>query len=665
MKDDQKSKSQLIADLQSLRLQLAQDVSEPNQSTNNALLIEKDKLKSILDAMVDGVTIIGENHTIQYLNPALEKAFGEPEGRKCYEYFHRKKRACSNCMNSEVFSGKVKRWEWYSKKTGKTYDLIDTPLKNFDGSVSKLEIFRDVTDKKWAEKELKKSRQRYQLATNAGQVGVWDWNLETHEVYLDSCLKALFGYEQSETCNNFADWEKFVHPDDVALLRNKVIDHLEGRSPYFEATHRVVHKDGSVRWMHARGTAIYDSDGKAYRVVGTSNDITGRKLAQDMLKNRTRELSLLNSAGKALVSSLELDQVLATLLDEVQEIIGLTSCSIWLTDKEDGELVCQEAASQGNQEVRGNILAQSKSMVEWVVQHGKCLNVPDLRCARLPFRGIAAAPDLHLRSILCLLLQTKNGIVGALHLGDKTENRFDSDDIHLAESLAAMAAIAIDNARLYRQTREDAKTKDLLLREVNHRVKNNLAAISGMLYIEQRYIQEPSVERGHGGMLNDLTNRIKALSTVHQLLSDSRWSPLSLRDLVLQVSSSALQVFPQDRQVLVKVTSTDQVTVTPRDAHNLAIVVNELATNVIKYAAPDRDVTQVSVDISKETDSGYIRLIFRDDGPGFPDTILRGEGRRVGTYLMENTVCHSLRGKIEFYNDQGAVVSIQFIRDLE
>ena len=172
-------------------------------------------------------------------------------------------------------------------------------------------------------------------------------------------------------------------------------------------------------------------------------------------------------------------------------------------------------------------------------------------------------------------------------------------------------------------------------------------------------------ERSHGAMLNDLTNRIKALSTVHQLLSDSSWSPLFLRDLVLQVSSSALQVFPQDRQVLVEVISTDQVTVTPKDAHNLAIVINELATNVIKYAASDSETTHVRVDICREKDTRYIRFSFRDDGPGFPETVLRGEKRRVGMYLMENTVCHSLRGTIEFRNDQGAVVSIQFIRDEE
>ena len=118
MKDEQKSKSQLIAELKSLRLQLARDISDPNHS-DNALLIERDKLNSILEAMVDGVTIVDKNHTIQYINPALKKDFGEPEGQKCYEYFHRKKVACSNCMNFKVFSGEVEGGSGIRKKPEK------------------------------------------------------------------------------------------------------------------------------------------------------------------------------------------------------------------------------------------------------------------------------------------------------------------------------------------------------------------------------------------------------------------------------------------------------------------------------------------------------------------------------------------------------------------
>ncbi|MBI5237992.1 MAG: hypothetical protein HY887_06175, partial [Deltaproteobacteria bacterium] len=88
-------------------------------------------------------------------NPVVERDFGPYEGAKCYEYLHDRKEVCPWCPNQEVFAGKTKRWEWHSFKNGKTYDLIDSPLQNTDGSLSKLEILRDITEKKRGEDELK------------------------------------------------------------------------------------------------------------------------------------------------------------------------------------------------------------------------------------------------------------------------------------------------------------------------------------------------------------------------------------------------------------------------------------------------------------------------------------------------------------------------------
>ncbi len=101
--------------------------------------------------MEDGVYIVNQQFDIQYVNPALVKDFGAYEERKCYEYFHERMDACPWCKISDVLAGKTIRWEWFSSKNGNTYDLIDTPLKNPDGSISKLEIFRDITERKRAE----------------------------------------------------------------------------------------------------------------------------------------------------------------------------------------------------------------------------------------------------------------------------------------------------------------------------------------------------------------------------------------------------------------------------------------------------------------------------------------------------------------------------------
>jgi diguanylate cyclase (GGDEF)-like protein/PAS domain S-box-containing protein len=121
------------------------------------LLYEKNKFLSILDTMQDGVYIVNQEYDIEYINPVLKKEFGAVVGHKCYEYFHSRKKVCPMCKNNEVFAGNVIRWEWFSTVNQKSYDIIDTPLKNPDGSISKLALCRDITLRKKMEEKLREA----------------------------------------------------------------------------------------------------------------------------------------------------------------------------------------------------------------------------------------------------------------------------------------------------------------------------------------------------------------------------------------------------------------------------------------------------------------------------------------------------------------------------
>ncbi len=575
------------------------------------------------------------------------------------------------CTDSDAIvadSGQPQKFNEFGNVQGKFLflEVYKAPIWNEKGKmIGTVGCGRDVTREKQIEKELQESKQRYELATSAGHVGVWDWDFKTNEIYIDSSLKALMGYKDHEIGTKQNDWSKLLHPDDVMLVKSKANNYLEGLTPSFEVTHRMIHKNGQTHWILARGTAMCDAEGNPYRVVGTATDISERKQAEDRLKSRTRELALLNSAGQTFVSSLKLDQVLISVLDEVHQIIGITACSIWLVDPESGDLVCKEAVFHGNDTIRDLILTQSKTITEWVVRHGDSLNIPDLQKDKHHFKKVVQQSKLHLRSILCVPLRTKNETFGALKMADERENRFDTDDMHLAESLATLASIAIENARLYQQTQQDAETKSLLLKEVNHRVKNNLATLSGMLYIEQRHASESRSQCSHAEIMEDLINRMKGLQTVHQLLSNSNWAPLSLKKLSWQVIDSALQALPSDRQIMIDVSSSVPTMVTPKDAHNLAIIINELTINVIKYATSGRKITRLIVRIDQQPDEKTIFITFQDDGPGYPAPVLRLEDFHVGLYLVENTVRHSLRGELKLHNDNGAVVTMQFVKEIE
>ena len=136
---------------------MKREIKERRQS-EESLRQERNSLIGILESMKDGVYIVNQQYDIEYVNPSLMEQFGPYEGKKCYDYFHDGKEVCSWCKNQDVFAGKTVRWEWYSFKNQRTYDLIDSPLRNPDGSISKLEIFRDITDLKQTQKLLQKKK---------------------------------------------------------------------------------------------------------------------------------------------------------------------------------------------------------------------------------------------------------------------------------------------------------------------------------------------------------------------------------------------------------------------------------------------------------------------------------------------------------------------------
>src|SRR6185369_13465160 len=129
------------------------------------LTIEKNKLNGILDTMPDGVYIVNRQYQIEYVNKTIEHEYGPVNGCKCYEYSNGRKEPCLWCNMSEILAGSPVRGEWNSTSTGKMYDLFERPIRNFDGSVSKLMILHDITERKRALDEVRDSREQLRNLT--------------------------------------------------------------------------------------------------------------------------------------------------------------------------------------------------------------------------------------------------------------------------------------------------------------------------------------------------------------------------------------------------------------------------------------------------------------------------------------------------------------------
>jgi PAS domain S-box-containing protein len=123
---------------------------------------ERDNMNLIFETMVDGVYMVSKDYEVEFMNKVLRDEFGDHLGDICYEVFHGRKEPCPLCKLVVMGEGTV-RWEWYSRRFNKIYDLIETPLRNIDGTISKLTIFRDISERKKAEEEIRKLNRELEL----------------------------------------------------------------------------------------------------------------------------------------------------------------------------------------------------------------------------------------------------------------------------------------------------------------------------------------------------------------------------------------------------------------------------------------------------------------------------------------------------------------------
>ncbi|UBF28655.1 PAS domain-containing protein [Kovacikia minuta CCNUW1] len=161
----------------------------------------------------------------------------------------------------------------------------------------------DITDRKQTEIALQESKERYTFAVQAGQVGVWEWDVQTNGVHIDPQLKTMLGFAENEISDEIDVWRRLIHPDDLERVTGAMADYLAGQSSEYALEHRMLHRDGSIRWFLTQGVAFRTADGQPYRIVGTRTDITERKRLTLALQASEAKLNnILDNAIAAIAS---------------------------------------------------------------------------------------------------------------------------------------------------------------------------------------------------------------------------------------------------------------------------------------------------------------------------------------------------------------------------
>lgn len=164
--------------------------------------------------------------------------------------------------------------------------------RNF-ASLLELRVEERTCELKNINERLQLSEERFARAIHAGKVGIWEWNIQTDEIYIDSNLKAMLGYTDKEISQQFEDWLLLIHPDDIELVKAELNAYIEGLIPKYEIEHRMLHKDGVYMWYLTRGTILRDVNDIPCFIAGSNTDITARKQVENQLKASLKEKEVL------------------------------------------------------------------------------------------------------------------------------------------------------------------------------------------------------------------------------------------------------------------------------------------------------------------------------------------------------------------------------------
>lgn len=526
-------------------------------------------------------------------------------------------------------------------------------------------LFDDLTLSKQAEESLKRSEARYRAIVEDQTELVDRYLPDGTLIFVNEAYCRYFGKKRAELIGR--KFMPLIHPEDQPRVQEYLASLNQAKLNLTE--HRIVLPSGEIRWQQWIDRPIFDAQGRLIEFQGVGRDINAQKKAaaeRERLLAAEREQRLLaetlHEVALALTAQTSHEAVLDEILRQTKRLAPYTTANIALLEDDILRIVRWFGYNLWGIEewVSGLVQSLHDFPIEAKAVHTRQpVIVADTR--QEP-GWVKHEQTLWIRSYLTIPICHQNRVLGTLRLDGDTPNQFSAADVRRLLPLANAAAIAMENARLYEQARQDAEAKSMLLNEVNHRVKNNLTAIIGLLYAERRHLAEQD-RPAFQVAIQDLINHVQGLATVHTLLSASGWKPLLLSNLIDQVIRAAIQSLPLNERISVKI-SPSPIQVTSKEANSLALIINELATNTIKYGLPEHVAGQITVNLAltqtPEFSEPQISVEFRDNGPGFPEDVLHLRQHSVGLYLIQKIVQQDLKGKVTWRNDRGAVTTIYF-----
>jgi PAS domain S-box-containing protein len=460
---------------------------------------------------------------------------------------------------------------------------------------------RDITARKKTEKQLENSRENLKRAQQIAQMGSWELNLSTMHLSWSDQVYELFGL--SRTAFN-PTWQKFldlVPPDDRDQLQKGLHDAIEAHAER-DIQHKIITASGEERHVIERGQVDYDGDGNPVKMSGTIQDITQQKETELELSKRSEAIessidgiAISNANGEYVYMNPAYASIFG--YDSPEDLMGKPWALLY--DEEKAELF--------EEEIMPVLQKQGKWRGEGM---GMCKD------------GSSVPHELSLTHV------EGGGLICVAR--DITERK---------------------EAQL--QLQQSLDEKDMLLAEIHHRVKNNLAIISGLLELEAYKTDEAATRR----VLENSTMRIKSMAVVHEMLYQADdFNTLNFKAFVPKVIEAIKGAHPPKGQAITFEADVDDIILNVNQAIPCGLIINELVTNAYQHGFEGGAGGHIRVALA-ESPAG-ICLQVSDSGTGLPPGF-SPDGGSLGFTLIK-TLAKQLKGEFSYTSEPKTTFSLRF-----
>jgi PAS domain S-box-containing protein len=620
--------------------------SEAEHKIATAVEAERHRFYGVLETLPVYVCLLDEDYRMPFANRYFREAFGDPKELRCYDALFGKNNPCEICETYTVMKTRSPHHWFWTGPNGRDYDIYDFPFTDTDGTFMILEMGIDITERKTAEAALKKANAYNRSLIEASLDPLVTINRDGIIGDVNEATIRVTGFSREELVGTdfstyFTEPKKAKAGYETVFRDGSVTDYaLEIR-----------HRDGQVTPVLYNATVYRDADGKITAAFAAARDITERKKAEEALqkahdllekrvKDRTLELVQSNTQLKEEISQRRLaESLVKKTVSELHAAIESTADGIYVVDR------------------AGRIIRYNQNFASMWKIPDELLQSGDDRRVSGYLRTLVKKP---------VAFEESDG-----HHPPKDRETYDMlelNDGRIFERYAKpqkMDSAVIGRVLSYRDVTDrrhaeekliaSLQEKEILIREIHHRVKNNLQIISGLLNMTRLRTED----RATTEILTDMMMKIKTMAQIHTRLYESKHvDKINMGGQIQDQMTDLANIYGKSGPEITCEVEAEDLRLPVDQAIPCALVVNEALSNAFKHAFRGRRSGTVLV--SARLENGRVRIRIKDDGIGIPEDVDIDRATSLGLKLIRNLV-QQLQGTLAIESTiLGTSVNVDF-----